>query len=89
MCTISRDQVDRPQSAKADTATAEQWAAILRVMHTLSTDDAAPIPATLIAQHAKMASADVERHLELMARVGLVHRVKRGSTRGWLLERPL
>ena len=86
MCTMSGDQVDGSQSANAGTSTAEQWATILRAMHTLSTSNPSPLPAALIAQHAKMAAADVKRQLDFMARVGLVRYVKRGTERGWLLE---
>lgn len=78
------------QKAMSTDSTARQWATILDTMHSLSTTDRKPVPARRIAQHTGMGRLDVERHLRLMARVGLVCRTGRGQARGWLLgrERP-
>jgi hypothetical protein len=66
-------------------STAQQWSAILSGMHALGASRSTPLPAAAIARHVGMETAVVERHLRLMARVGLVRLARRGLRKGWLL----
>jgi DNA-binding IscR family transcriptional regulator len=68
-------------------STAQQWSLILSTMHRLAALNPAPVSTSVIAQHAGMEPALVERHLRSMARVGLVQQARNGTLGVWRLDR--